>query len=153
MGWFSHWRSRRRDAAAQSEPPRAPSVATPVPPTPALPHDVGLLRELGDPGARDRHRRWRAALGLEATTRRADPSAAPVARSRPDSPFLLLREVARGGAGAVYEAEDRELGRRVALKVYHQPERDRAQLLHEAPVAPPPPGPRILPVFHLPPHA
>ena len=53
----------------------------------------------------------------------------------PDAPFLLLREVARGGAGAVYEAEDRELRRRVALKVYHHPERDRGQLLHEARVA------------------
>ena len=35
----------------------------------------------------------------------------------------------------VYEAEDRELGRPVALKVYHRPDRDRAQLLHEARVA------------------
>jgi hypothetical protein len=108
-----------------------------------------LLRDLDYPGARDRHRRWRTALGLDEIARRADPAATTVATSRPESPFLLLREVARGGAGAVYEADDRELGRKVALKVYHQPERDRAQLLHEARVAAELSGPGIVRVFDL----
>ncbi len=108
-----------------------------------------LLRDLDHPGARDRHRRWRSALGLDADTRRVDASTATVATSEPDAPFLLLREVARGGSGAVYEAEDRELGRRVALKVYHQPERDRGQLLHEAHVAAELEGPGILRVWDV----
>jgi tRNA A-37 threonylcarbamoyl transferase component Bud32 len=107
-----------------------------------------LSRDLDHPGARERHRRWLAALGLS-----RDPTRNPrgddhtiVARD-PDAPFILLREVARGGAGAVYEAEDRELGRRVALKVYHQPARDRAQLTHEARVASALAGPGIPRVF------
>ncbi len=94
-----------------------------------------LLRELDHPGARDRHRRWRAALGLGSAVARGDASAPTMVTSEPDAPYVLLREVGRGGAGAVYEAEDRELGRRLALKVYHDPVRNRAQLEHEAKVA------------------
>jgi serine/threonine-protein kinase len=93
-----------------------------------------LLRDLDWPGARERHTRWRDALGI-AVVPRPDPAAATMMTSAPEAPFRLLREVGRGGAGAVYEAEDRELLRRVALKVYHRPERDRGQLLHEAHVA------------------
>jgi serine/threonine-protein kinase len=94
-----------------------------------------LLRDLDHPGARDRHRRWRSALGYQEDTRREANTGATVVTREPDAPFLLLREVARGGSGAVYEAEDRELKRKVALKVYHHPERDRVQLVHEAHVA------------------
>ncbi len=94
-----------------------------------------LLRELDHPGARDRHRRWRTLLGLGAEAARSDASAPTMVTSEPDAPYVLLREVGRGGAGAVYEAEDRELGRKLALKVYHEPERNRAQLEHEAKVA------------------
>jgi eukaryotic-like serine/threonine-protein kinase len=95
-----------------------------------------LVHDLDYPGARERHTRWRTLLGIDANpVARPDTSATTVVSREPDSPFLLLREVARGGAGAVYEAEDRELLRRVALKVYHHPERDRAQLMHEARVA------------------
>jgi serine/threonine-protein kinase len=106
-----------------------------------------LLRDLDHPGARDRHRRWRALLGLGEHAPKPDPAFATMATSRPEAPFLLLREVARGGSAAVYEAEDRELGRRVALKVYHRPDRDRAQLLHEARVAAALVGPGIVRVF------
>lgn len=93
-----------------------------------------LLRELDHPGARERHRRFRASLGFDVNAKPRTDGATVVTRE-PDAPFDLLREIGRGGAGAVYEAIDRELGRHVALKVYHQPERDRAQLTHEAQVA------------------
>jgi len=106
-----------------------------------------LLRNLDQPGARERHRRWREQLGLSHDAPRVDASAATVVTNEPDAPFRLLREVARGGAGAVYEAEDRELGRRVALKVYHHPERDRAQLTHEARVAAALAGPNVVRVL------
>ncbi len=72
-----------------------------------------------------------------------------VVAAEPDSPYQLLREVARGGAGAVYEAEDRELGRRLALKVYHEPTRDRDQLLHEVRTAVALAGPGVVRVFDL----
>lgn len=93
-----------------------------------------LLRDLDHPGARERHRRWRASLGFDLEQKPIAAGATVVARE-PDAPFELLREVGRGGAAAVYQAVDRELGRHVALKVYHQPERDKAQLAHEARVA------------------
>lgn len=107
-----------------------------------------LLRDLDHPGARERHRRWRAQLGYEVERKAAAPGATVVTRE-PDAPFDLLREVGRGGAGAVYEAVDRELGRHVALKVYHQPERDREQLAHEARVAVALEGPGVVRVFDL----
>jgi serine/threonine-protein kinase len=101
-----------------------------------------LFQDLDWPGARERHARWRGAAttlsGDSRSTRPPPPPATPPAegeasprRSLDRAPFRIVREIARGGTGTVYEAEDRELGRRVALKVYHQPERDRAQLLHE----------------------
>lgn len=109
-----------------------------------------MVRDLDYPGARERHRRWRVQLGLDATSgAHGDASASTIVSRDADAPFLLLREVARGGAGAVYEAEDRELGRRVALKVYHHADRDRAQLLHEARVAAALVGPGIVRVLDV----
>ncbi len=107
-----------------------------------------LLAEFDHPGARERLRRLRDTLGL-AVERKPDAQTTTVVAAEPDTPYRLLREAARGGAGAVYEAEDRELGRKVALKVYHEPTRDRAQLLAEVRLAVALRGPGVVRVFDV----
>jgi serine/threonine-protein kinase len=113
----------RADLAAESSDPASQAAAL------ALVERI-LLADYDHPGARERLRRLREALGL-AVERKPDAQTTTVVAAEPETPYRLLREAARGGAGAVYEAEDRELGRRIALKVYHEPTRDRAQLLNE----------------------
>jgi serine/threonine-protein kinase len=108
-----------------------------------------LSRDVDYPGARDRHRRWRSLLGLDSGAPSVNPPTVTVATTRPEASFVLLREVARGGSGAVYEAMDRELGRRIALKAYHRPDRDRGQLVHEGRVAAALAGPGIVRVFDI----
>ena len=53
--------------------------------------------------------------------------------------YLIVRELGRGGTGAVFLARDRERDREVALKILHPllwtTEESRAQLTHEAHVA------------------
>ena len=106
-----------------------------------------LARDLGAPGARERHQRWSQSLGYtRREVRRLDEATVVTARA-PKGPFRLLREVARGGAGAVYEAEDELLGRRVAFKVYHGRGADRAQLEREARLTAQLGGPGVLRVF------
>ncbi|WP_437668656.1 serine/threonine-protein kinase [Sorangium sp. So ce131] len=106
-----------------------------------------LVREIGAPGARERHQRWRAALGAERPAAPRSDDVTVVAPSAARSPFRLLREVARGGAGVVYEAEDDVLGRRVGFKVYHGRGGDRSHLTREARLAAALAGPGIVRVF------
>lgn len=106
-----------------------------------------LARDLDAPGARERHERWTLALGLVRRAPRRLDEATVVAARASSGPFRLLREVARGGAGVVYEAEDKVLGRRVAFKVYHGRGEGRALLESEARLAAALGGPGILRVF------
>lgn len=108
-----------------------------------------LLREYDYPGARERHERYRRPLGYAHAKEQAPSSTTTVLRNEEEGPFRVVREIGRGGAGAVYEAEDRVLGRRVALKIYHQASRDRAQLESEAKLAVRLAGPGVLRVFDL----
>ncbi|WP_437684688.1 serine/threonine-protein kinase [Sorangium sp. So ce176] len=117
-----------------------------------LPRAVGaiervLVREIGAPGARERHQRWRAALGAERPAAARVEDVTVVAPSAAKTPFRLLREVARGGAGAVYEAEDEVLGRRVGFKVYHGRGADRTHVTREARLAAALAGPGVVRVF------
>ena len=93
-----------------------------------------LARAIDTPGARERHDQWSVQLGRAPLRERrpADDGATVIAPSGPKVPFRLLREVARGGAGTVYEAEDAELGRRLAYKIYHRAQSDREQIEREA---------------------
>jgi hypothetical protein len=106
-----------------------------------------LARAIDAPGARERHQRWSAALGVSKTEARRRDEATVITATPAGAPFRLLREVARGGAGAVYEAEDEVLGRRVAFKVYHGGSSDRASLEREARLACKLAGPGVLRVF------
>ncbi len=108
-----------------------------------------LARAIRTPGARDRHRRWMEQLGRQPHRRATVDDGATVltALSDEDLPFRLLREVARGGAGTVYEAEDVTLGRRMAFKRYHDIEADRQQLEHEARTAAALRGPGVLAIY------
>ncbi len=108
-----------------------------------------LARDIDWPGARERHGRWRHAAGRALPDEAREPPAAVAATAPPEVPFRLLREAGRGGSAAVYEAEDPELLRRVALKIYHRPDRDRAKLLHEARVAVAVAGEGIVPVLDV----
>jgi serine/threonine-protein kinase len=106
-----------------------------------------LARDLDAPGARERHLRWTTALGVVRRDVRRLDEATMVAASPAGGPYRLLREVARGGAGAVYEAEDGAFGRRIAFKVYHGRGADQALLQHEARAAAALAGPGILRIY------
>jgi serine/threonine-protein kinase len=110
-----------------------------------------LGRDLDWPGARERRARWARAAGASVarpTSERSDAVVAAALVTLP-APFALVREAGRGGSGTVYEALDQDLGRRVAVKVYHRPQRDRAKLLHEAQVAVAVAGEGVVPVFDV----
>jgi serine/threonine-protein kinase len=105
-----------------------------------------LARAIDTPGARERHERWSGELGLGAQPRASREQATVVAPVGIAS-YKLLREVARGGSGTVYEAEDEILGRRVAYKVYHHAERDRTQIEREARTAVRLTGPGVIRLY------
>ena len=106
-----------------------------------------LARDIAAPGAVERHRRWTTELGGASSRPRAKDEATIVAATPKGGPFRVLREAARGGAGAVYEAEDEVLGRRTAFKIYHRRDADRAALEREVAATVELAGPGVVRVF------
>ncbi len=106
-----------------------------------------MARAIDMPGARERHERWLAQLGRRAHAEAVDESATVVAPTVQETAFRILREVARGGAGTIYEAEDELLGRRLAFKVYHRANDDHDQIEREARTAVALAGPGIIRLF------
>lgn len=83
------------------------------------------------PGALERLRRWSPQKAV--TPGAGQPTV--LAASAPHPHLRIVDEAGRGGAAAVYQAEDSALGRPVALKIYHRPERARDHVLREARMA------------------
>ncbi len=108
-----------------------------------------LARDIDTPGARERHERWSEQLGRKPRQLVVDDGATVVGPALAKTSFRLVREIARGGAGTVYEAEDELLGRRVAYKVYHRPREDRAQIEREARTAVQLAGPGVLRIYDI----
>lgn len=91
-----------------------------------------LARDLDWPGARERHERFRRALGVESSAAPVLDQPTLLTAELPSTTLRIVGEAGRGGAGAVYEALDDVLGRRVALKVYHRASGERDKLEREA---------------------
>ena len=106
-----------------------------------------LARDIDTPGARERHERWAGQIGRSIAAERVDDSATVVAPLQAQTTFRLVREIARGGAGTIYEAEDDLLGRRLAYKIYHRAEQDHAQIEREARAAARLAGPGVLRIY------
>jgi serine/threonine-protein kinase len=91
---------RPPDRASARESDRPTVTPRPAPPNP--------------PGSRDQVSVAPAAIAI---SRQESAPAAPSGQLGTIGGYALLREAGRGGAGAVYEARDATLGRRVALKL------------------------------------
>lgn len=106
-----------------------------------------LAKAIDTPGAMERRERWAQAIGFRAGPAAKHDEATMVAAAPTGVPFTILREVARGGAGAVYEATDELLGRRLAFKVYHGESAARASIEREIRLAAKLSGPGIVHVL------
>jgi hypothetical protein len=92
-----------------------------------------LARDIARPGARERHGRWSAQSGVVAS--RPQPGATLVGVELASAHLRVVGEAGRGGSATVYQTVDDDLGRPLALKVYHRAAADREQLLREAQLA------------------
>ena len=108
-----------------------------------------LARDIDTPGARERHERWRGRLAPRPSAPQGRDDVTVAVPAVQQSPFRILREVARGGAGTIYEARDDALTRSIALKVYHRAQADHDQMQREALLPSRLAGPGIVQLFDI----
>lgn len=113
-----------------------------------------LRSDFDAPGVRERWERLRVRVGGGPAVAPVDLGATLLA-SGTALPYLLLREVARGGAGVVYEAQERlgPVSRTIALKLVHAGGTSRDQLAHEARTAVRFRGRAVVPILDVDPDA
>jgi len=103
-----------------------------------------LSRDIDAPGARERHQKWQGKPPPRSSSTNDTTLAVP---SSCRAPYRLLREVARGGCGTIYEAFDDALLRPIAFKLYHRPKEDQQQLLRECRTAVRFSGPCVVSIY------
>lgn len=94
---------------AQEQPPPAPPPPKQYPPTAVAPSQEPPQELAAVPGP---------------------VPVAPGSANAGSSRFRRIRRLGHGGFGTVWEAVDTQLGRTVALKIAHAPDRDTAQRMH-----------------------
>lgn len=105
-----------------------------------------LALDIDAVGVRARLDRLRERAGLSAVVPlNALPTMTTAEETR--ASYRIVAELGRGGASAVFRAEDILLGRTLALKVFHRPREQRAQLLREAELAVRARGAHVVRVF------
>lgn len=109
-----------------------------------------LREDIDAPGARERWERLRVRLGRGGESAVA-AFGATLLVDGPALPFTLVREVARGGSGVVYQARSAigAIERTIALKLAHQRSTARSFLAHEARIAARFRGPGVVPIFDV----
>jgi serine/threonine-protein kinase len=110
--------------------------------------DRALARDVTAPGLLERRARLRASLGLAPPEPPPAPTQATlVTAAGPRLVYRIVAEAGRGGSASVYRAEDDELGRTLALKLYHRPREQKEQVAREARVAVAVAGPGVVRVL------
>ena len=107
-----------------------------------------LARNIDTPGAAERHKQWCESVSPKTSAPKPNRDTTIAIPSTQQSPYRVRREVARGGAGSVYEAYDDILDRALAWKVYHQVS-DRPQIQREVQVAIRLAGPGVICIYDL----
>jgi tRNA A-37 threonylcarbamoyl transferase component Bud32 len=113
-----------------------------------------LARDITEAQAKARARRLRA--GRDEWRQRGQKDRAALTRflgaRAAGSRYAVLEEIGRGGAATVFRANDRVVGREVALKIYHPRGRAqdrRARILQEARIAGGFDHPHIVPILDI----
>ncbi|MGE3852362.1 MAG: protein kinase, partial [Planctomycetota bacterium] len=145
------------DANEPSDSPIAPNSIVPLPPRPQPVGSIAPLRPAPTqqatpaPPTLDRRRARGdvesvSAIPIVSLQSQQTPTGTADARSK----YSIIKELGRGGMGAVFAVTDKSLGRTVAMKVSHtDDEASRSRFLREARITGQLEHPNIVPVHEL----